>query len=163
MKYVKSGSVISIPLPDGGSCNAVVLFVSRYFRNVMLIGLFADGYRDSSGYTTGDLCDSIKVLVYTSQVMVKKGKWPIVGEIALPSIASFTERIDGQSVWVEDQRVRTATREDKATIPIMGVDGQGAVELLAEEIASRCDYSQSTQIDIKRTCLLIDKIRASNF
>jgi hypothetical protein len=123
---VQLGQVILIPITNERYVVGQVLFVSKVFRNVILLSVH-------------DQCVTIPVSpsvlgrvvcrLYTSSVPIKMDRWITVGQTVLDhNNALLTQRIVGGEVWIEDTRVREATREDFEILPIMEVVGATLVE-----------------------------------
>lgn len=160
MRKPHVGDVIEVPL--GGSddaARAVVLFVSKHFKDVMLIGAPAPTDRNKGPFSLPELCDVIRVLVYTSQLSVSAGRWEVVGAIEVEAAEFFSERIVGENVWISDDVARKATSEERGTLPLMSVAGEGAVEKLLRQVLLDEERSRMTKLVAGRSTALLSRLR----
>jgi hypothetical protein len=131
-KDVKPGDVVLIPL-RGKYGVGKVLYVSKRYRDVILLGIYRKAVSEESMPTS--LPDVMPALVYTSQVAVQQRRWVVVGHEPLKeNQQGLAKRIVGGEVWLEDEELRPATSEDARSLPRMLVLGAGLVEKRAEQL-----------------------------
>lgn len=131
---IQEGAIILIPVREGMWVVGKTLYVSKIFRNVILLGLTNRVCR--SPEMPSPIPREYVALVYTSQVAVTNGRWTFVGESELtPNEHALSERIVGGEVWLKDKELRSASEEDRLTLPKMQVMGAGLVEDQAGAIA----------------------------
>jgi hypothetical protein len=122
------GDLIAIPAL-GKWALAKVLFVSRHFKNIMLISLMSELLGDPD-----DLPDGLRhlesgVTFYTASVGFGKRGWRVVGSSDVSSEEVHKSlRIVAGEVWVRDELLRQASPDDEKVIRTMGVDGFIRVE-----------------------------------
>jgi hypothetical protein len=125
-KRVQIGDVVLIPAKDNYVPGKVV-YVSKYFKNVILLGLYRKLIKGKIMPKT--LPGAFFKLVYTSQEPILKGRWEVVGnESPMLSQAGLTKRIVGGEVWIDDECIAPATDADFKSLPKMSVWGAGLVE-----------------------------------
>jgi hypothetical protein len=119
-----------------------VLYLSHEFKNVVLLGLY--DLTLAEPFLPSTWPSRFYEKVYTSQRMIQDGDWPIVGFEALKDEEKgVARRIVGGEVWLDDQELGTATKEDWAHLPKMLVAGAGLVEKDARTIAIRAKASKA--------------------
>jgi hypothetical protein len=132
-KQVSVGDIALIPVRDF-FVPAKVLYLSNYFKHVILLGIYK--LKQSEKTMPSALPENFADLLYTSQEMILKKLWPRVGhEALLPGQQGLSERIVGGDIWVEDECVRPASKQDYELLRQMGVCGMGLVQEIAAEIA----------------------------
>lgn len=133
---VKTGEIALIPLKDGDFISAKVLYLSAYFKDVILLALFP--HKMSAERMPESLPNEPSLLLYTSQLSITKGRWKSVGVQGLrKNEIDKARRIVADEVWLNDEQLRSATDEDLASLPKMSVCGADWVEEDAEEIAAK--------------------------
>lgn len=134
MKRVAAGDVVLIPVPNGGFGVTKVLYASRYFKNVILLGVYK---LKLFQVKMPEVLPQEFVLphIYTGNQGIGEGcMWPRVGNVGVTdSENAMSLRVVAGHVYLGDECIRAATREDERTLPFMGVAGQ----LLVEEQVAR--------------------------
>jgi hypothetical protein len=128
---VALGEIILIPI-SGGFVQAKILFLSKLYKDVMLLGIYA--YSSDMKQYAVPVVGDFAATYYASKQAILKGKWSSTGIIEPLSETErhLSKRIVGGTVWVEDQYLGPATLEDEQTLPQMDVYGS---DLLEEEVA----------------------------
>ena len=133
-KDVVEGDVILIPAGEQ-FVPAKVLYRSKYFRGVILIGLY--NLLVEPQEQVEELPEKISVLLYTGRDPITAGRWPCINNFGLrASEEGHTKRIVGGEVWVEDRCEGVASDEDIKQLPKMLVKGATLVERAAEQLAA---------------------------
>jgi hypothetical protein len=134
-KKAKEGDVLRIPLPTGMSAFAKVLYASRRYRNVMLLGVARTTQPSAS--IPIDL-DFSAGLFYTSVVCPFDLGWEIVTRIPLTQSETLRSvRIVAGDVWVGDAHVRPASDSDLETLPQMSVLACALLQMKVYEFFNR--------------------------
>lgn len=129
---VSVGEIVLIPV-EHEFVPAKVLFLSDYFKDVILLGLYP--MRISSLEMPSMLPDKFRHLVYTSQAIILKQRWHSVGiESIRPSEKDLSKRVAGGEVWDEDRHLGRATKDQIQSLPQMRILGAERVEALASGI-----------------------------
>jgi hypothetical protein len=95
---VHIGDVVLVPA-SGGFILAQVLYVSKRFKNVILLGM-------CSALTVEkklplELPSQFSALLYTSQEPITKGRWSVVGDMPLSDEdRALSKRIVAGDVWL---------------------------------------------------------------
>lgn len=125
-KKAKAGDVVRIPLPNDLYGFAKVLYTSRHYRNVMLLGA-ARGAHSTSSFPTG--LDFTAGLFYTSVSCPVYNSWEFVAQVPpSDSEADCSLRIVAGDVWLGDAHLRPASDADRTTLPQMSVLGCGILQ-----------------------------------
>ena len=125
MVALRVGDIVAIPTLNGEQ-HALVLFLSRHFKKVMLLGVVeAADHRFGS---IDEVASAVSLLIYTSRESVDAGRWRVVGHTPVPGSAEFSERIVANTVWRQDLKLRPAPKTEARGIPTMRIAGEGAVE-----------------------------------
>jgi len=128
---VKPGALFAIPSGEVFGL-AKVIFLSTYFRDVMLIRLFRDRARSPSVLSAPDP-EAASALYYTGVGAAAKGRWVYIGHQGVSEQErAMTLRISGGEVWIEDTHLRPATDADSRSLQLMDVHGY---RLIAKAIA----------------------------
>jgi hypothetical protein len=130
------GDVALVPTGIGRAIPAKVLYVSSYFKDVILLAL----YRSVVAHGTGlpEFPDPPALLVYTSQTPILRGRWPKVGHRPVSDgERGLAKRIVAGDVWLGDECLGPASPEDTKLLPKMLVAGAGLVEKKAVSLASK--------------------------
>lgn len=127
----KLGDVFSFS-PDGrGPVVTCVLFVSKVYRDVVLLGVIKMGDSVEEVDLAQQMNQSDAYRFYTIGSEVKK-YWNRIGSIEIPDdlIDKYSYRRVGGTVVQRDTEIRSATRDEilKGLIPQMGVQGIDLVE-----------------------------------
>jgi hypothetical protein len=131
-KRLNVGDVILIPLKDNIFGIGKILFLSKRFKNVILLGVYDQFVKTPSMPTS---LGEISLKLYTGQQAIKEGPWILVGnETLLDSQRNLSKCIVADDVWFEDQKIRTATADDFATLPELLALGRGLVEKKVQEL-----------------------------
>lgn len=147
-KDLSIGTIITIPT-GGISIPACVLFVSAYWKDVILLGAPCDPLIDTSSVPS--LAARLRILTYASQTSIHVGRWPIVGAAQLPDTEPFTTRIVADSVWVADRILRPTTPDDHDHLPVMRVAGEGAVESLFHQVFGAASHTPFAKLLLRES------------
>ena len=128
MTRVRAGQLVAIPISDRGFALAQVLWLSRRFRNVALIGVFPGLRASASALPEPDR--PFASLLYTGSQPISRGIWPVVGLLPLQAgDGPLSLRRVAAHVYLADEAVRVATPEDESQLPEMDVLGAAAASL----------------------------------
>ena len=123
---VKEGDIFTIP----GTSNfgvAKVIYLSEYFKDVILIKLYQVSYDSQVDISIPEGAEFS--LYYTGIDSVKKGKWEYLGcEAVGAEEKQLTKRIVGGDVWIEDQHLGTASEKERVELPKMQTYGYRLIE-----------------------------------
>ena len=111
-------------IPGGGKFGiAKVIYVSKFFRNVILLRLFHKTFATPE-QAEAPTATAPSDLIYTGKGAIKPGEWIYFGEQPQhPSERDMTRRIVGGDVWVEDEHLGPASEQDRLTLKDMMVSG----------------------------------------
>lgn len=133
-KNVKVGEIALIPAGDGKFIPGKVLYLSKRYKDVVLLALSKKPITESN--MPEDFLIDPSLCVYTSQVAIKNGRWKSVGlESLREQEKGLAVRIVGGSVWEEDEEIRPAAEDDYSSLPKMQVLGAALVEKKALQLA----------------------------
>lgn len=138
----KAGQIVAIPTGDGRYVAGKLLFLSKRYRNVALIGLSPREVRVDDP-APGLLEVDLEMLLYGSKAAVASGRWPILGSSPLSDWerAQSLRRVAG-GVWLADDYVREATPADLEELPEMRVKGDLLVEKAAQAVLDGAEAPQ---------------------
>ncbi|HEX6290919.1 MAG TPA: Imm26 family immunity protein [Herpetosiphonaceae bacterium] len=127
---VKEGDIIAIPFDDQRVAAALILHVSKVFRNAILIGIYEQVFPSIDAIDLQTLGGPfIGVPNYTGKQMVRDGDWPVIGNsAALFAAATIPELRVVDTVYYKDTPVRLLSAEEEARYPVHTVAGKGYVE-----------------------------------
>lgn len=112
--------MIEIDVSPDTSVVAKVLYASRFFRDLVLLGVYLDGY-------VADRQPDL--LVYTSGKCIGSGGWREVGnEEVSAAERNLSLRIVGGEVWQGDEVLRAASEDDWKKLSNMAASGCAAAE-----------------------------------
>lgn len=136
-RVLSPGDVIAVPLSDGPYwALGKVLYVSGYFKDVMLLGFFRTRFDDPSLTGMAGPEPEYCCLLYTAASGWERAGWRWAG--SLPLLSSDAERslrVVAQDLWLGDCRLGTATETQRRELPRMGVLGfAGVVKRLEREL-----------------------------
>jgi Immunity protein 26 len=115
------GDVFLIPLSESESALCRVVYVSSYFKKVMLITVH--GRCRSTQANPAQALSGTVASFYCSTQSMATGHWPLVGSSRLqPEDKLLSRRIVGGDVWLADQHLGPASEED-SNLPQMDVHG----------------------------------------
>lgn len=135
-KSISVGEVALIPVGGEEFVPAKVLYISKYYKNVILLALY--GKTITGCKMPKDIPVEATMLVYTTQVAIKSERWKSVGVQPLrEQEKGQAKRIVGGSVWDEDQEIRIANDDDYTDLPKMLVLGAALVEKKALQIKDK--------------------------
>lgn len=135
-KLVSVGEVFLIPAGTHRFVPAKVLFVEARIKGVILVALYASVVKTKSEPI--ELPESFDRLLYTTQEPILCGNWPSVGIHELrQNETGRTERLIGNAVWIENEKIRIATDEELSKIPSMDVCNSNWIEEDAQEIVAK--------------------------
>ncbi|OYP37608.1 hypothetical protein [Rhodopirellula sp. MGV] len=118
------GDVIAVPI-NGVWALGRVIFVSKYFKEIMLIEFRGPFSSDAADWHTGRPL----VSVYTAAASFERRGWKKVGTAGVGDAElKKSIRVVANEVWEQDVFLRKATANDKQQIPMMLVDGFIRVE-----------------------------------
>ncbi len=117
-KRAKVGDVIRIPLSDGQIALGKILFISKRYKNVMLVGVYP--FRHSPMELPSTWPKEFAGMMYTSTRGVSSGEWDVVNHqtVTVEEHQLSTCIIAGE-VWVGDEHIRSATTQDLGNLPEM--------------------------------------------
>lgn len=123
---VELGGIYAIP-GGGHYAFAKVIYMSEYFKDVLLIRMYA------KAFPSIDLPLSLENVpsrgIYTGIDSVKKGAWLFAGSAPVTDAdRAFTRRVVGGDVWVEDAHIGPASDEELRALPNMDVYGYRLIE-----------------------------------
>jgi len=128
-KQVELGGLYAIPGVDKFGL-AKVIYVSKYFRDVILIRLYKEAYAslDDMGQESPTQ-DADSVLYYTGGGAIKAGSWRYLGgQPVSEKERALTKRIVGGGVWIEDNHIGPAADADMSNLKQMSVHAYKLVE-----------------------------------
>lgn len=127
MKKDIEGSLFAIPI-EGGVGVAKVIFLSKYFADMICIKVYKKRISDAASVSADDFCGPFDVY-YTSIDGFKKKRWMIIAkEPVSDSEKALTRRTAGGEIWVEDNHLGPASDAELAELPKMLVHGGGLIE-----------------------------------
>jgi hypothetical protein len=126
-KSPRVGDIVLIPVRTDTYAVAKVLFLSRRYKGVMLLGVSKT--RTVATRTVPDpLPVDYELRIYTGVRLVGPDAWPVVGHDPSPVDPDVSRRRIAGAVWVGDEWQGAATDEDLRNLPEQGVAGRAAVE-----------------------------------
>jgi hypothetical protein len=129
MKQVVPGQIVAVPVGEGKIRPAKVLFCSKRYKNVILLGLSGSILPAQAATEKWDSHDFTWKRVYTGAQIIRQGCWPVIGQSPLAKTEEDASlRIVAGSVWFQDTELRPATENDRRTLPTMSVAGRALVE-----------------------------------
>lgn len=79
-RIIKAGDIFAVPLDDHMIAAGIVLHVSRYFDNSILVGYFDRRYGSIEEISAGELPARFAFTPnYTGKQMLVSGEWPVIG------------------------------------------------------------------------------------
>ncbi|MGH8049805.1 MAG: hypothetical protein ACREPB_03995 [Arenimonas sp.] len=127
MNELNVGDMIAIPSGERFGL-AKVIYVSEFFRNVILLRLFRTTYRDPNVKEFPD-AEALADLYYTSSDPVTEGRWAKIGvQQILTSENLMSKRTVGGDVWIGDEHFGPASEQDLEELPKMLTYGYRLVE-----------------------------------
>ena len=141
-RRVKEGDLYTV-IVAGKTGLTKVIYVSKVFKNVVLLKLFArDFSRDATPYV--DAANFDFKLLYTSKSILKKAHWAFISKKAHWAFIrneevtaherELSKRSVGSEVWIEDRLVGPATYDDLERLPQMRVKGFKLIEKRVGEL-----------------------------
>ena len=127
--YIKSGDIILIPVDEDRCAVAKIIYLSKYFKDVILLRTYPLVVSFSVG--TIELPKNLvkELLIYTGNQKIKMEKWKKIDNIPVTEPETkMSKRIVGGDVWIEDECMRTATDQDCKNLERMLVSGARLVE-----------------------------------
>jgi len=132
---LKVGDIILIPLEGGGFGVGKILFLSKRFRNVILLGIYDQFARDISMPT---LLGEMPLKLYTGQQAIKEGYWFLVGKEPLQdSQLGLSKRIVAGDVWIGDDKIGPASKDDLEKLPKMLCFGSELVKRKVRQLIQK--------------------------
>jgi hypothetical protein len=139
--HINLGDVISIPLGDENCAMGKIIFLSKRYKNVILLSIYpmVCNILDAAIPPVENFTN--RLLVYTTINPIVADRWKKVRNYSVSEHErEMSTRIVADSVWVEDNYVRPATKKDFETLPVMVVGGY----LLVQKKAKK--YLESLQL-----------------
>jgi hypothetical protein len=139
--HINLGDVISIPLGDENCAMGKIIFLSKRYKNVILLSIYpmVCNILDAAIPPVENFTN--RLLVYTTINPIVADRWKKVRNYSVSEHErEMSTRIVADSVWVEDNYVRPATKKDFETLPVMVVGGY----LLVQKEAKK--YLESLQL-----------------
>lgn len=122
MKNLKNGSIFAIPCSNQFGL-AKVIYISEYFKDVLLIKLLQHKFDSVEAMNLNDKSDKF-TLYYVAKEAIKKGDWQFLGEEAVSDAEkALSKRMVGSGVWIEDTYLGEATDKDYEDLSPMGIYG----------------------------------------
>jgi hypothetical protein len=112
---VEPGDVVLIPLGESEHAIAKVLFVSSYYKDVVVLGVSTER-KAKKAEMPDPLPSKFDVVVCTGVKYVGK-VWPKVGRDPRPVEREASKRIVAGAIVVGDEKVGVATPEDAKRLP----------------------------------------------
>jgi hypothetical protein len=128
-KRVAEGDLVAVPLADSRFAFCKILFLSSYYRDVILLGAsrVAFDHLDSLP-PIPDRFDAKRF--YTGRKSFRVGRWHRLAAAPLaPDERESSLRIVAGGVWLRDEMLREATAQDLRELPTMSVAGAGLAEI----------------------------------
>lgn len=117
-KRITPGDLVAVPLDNGMVAVGIVLHVSKIFRNSMLVGFYDLAFKSVEEVAIPSLPPAfVFVPNYTSQQLVRNGRWQIIGSrLELLEAATIPHLRVGTDIYYKDEVVHhfSSTEEDKA-------------------------------------------------
>ncbi|WEK58319.1 MAG: hypothetical protein P0Y52_01915 [Candidatus Brevundimonas phytovorans] len=127
LRKVSEGDVIAIPTASMVGV-AKILFVSKYFKDMILIRLLSTRFLSVEAARSADL-KGFQELIYTAVDPIRKGRWVVVAHQSVSDEErAMSKRTSGGEVWLQDTHLGPASDTDLATLPRMLVFGSGLIE-----------------------------------
>jgi hypothetical protein len=122
----REGDIFRIPLPSGASGIAKVLYVSKRYRNVMLLGVAAGADISEVAAVEADFSAG---LFYTSVEAPAYLGWHCIASTPVSFAESqLSRRIVGGEVWLGDVEIGPASSDDRRKLPRMLALGGGILK-----------------------------------
>lgn len=123
---VAAGDICLIPLPGHGFAVAKVLYCLQRFKNIVLLGVWTGGTVPKKELPK-QLPEDLALRIYAGSKFVGS-TWPVVGHAPLaPSEENASLRVVGRHVYLAEEQVREATREDFKQIPAQEISNEAMV------------------------------------
>lgn len=116
-------------IPGGGKfAFGKVVYLSEYFKEVMLVRFFEKAY--ASPERAPDELDVLPSRAFFTGIdSIKKGGWKLVATSWVSEAEkTMSRRIVGGDVWVGDDHIGPASDEELRTLPQMDVYGHRLIE-----------------------------------
>lgn len=125
---LEAGALFAVPGAAGSVFGLTkVIFVSAYYKNVMLIRLFPERAADPTALPI-PAPEAQSALYYTGVDSIKRGNWIPLGKQAVTAEElAMTKRVSAREVWIEDTHLGPATEEDMRTLKSLDVHGYGLI------------------------------------
>lgn len=124
-----AGDLLAIPLSEGVAAAGIVLHVSRVFRKNMLLGVYDQIFRSAESIDPNALEGRLfDVPNYVDTLPVLQGVWPVVGNSPGLLRAPVPELRMGAQIYLKDEVVGTASREELKRYPALQFAGYAFVE-----------------------------------
>lgn len=129
-REIIAGDLLAIPLSEGIAAAGIVLHVSRVFRKNMLLGVYDQIFRSAESIDLNALEGRLfDVPNYVDTLPVLQGVWPVVGNSSkLLRAAPVPELRMGAQIYLKDEVVGTASREELKRYPALQFAGYAFVE-----------------------------------
>lgn len=130
---IKVGDLIAIP--SGAYVGlAKVIYVSHYFRQVVLIKLYRAAFQVQESHSP--CAEAAADLYYTSSSPIFTDRWKVTGYEPISECERLmSRRIVSGDIWVGDECLGQATEHDLKTLPKMLVYGFKLIEKAVTKVA----------------------------
>lgn len=127
------GSIYAIP-GGGKYAFAKVIYLSNYFKNLMLIRFFEKSF--SAAEMPVEPLDSLPNHgIYTGTDSIKKGAWIYICTMNVTDTERvMSRRLVGGDVWVGDEHLGSDSAEETSSLPNMDVFGYRLIEKVVSRL-----------------------------
>lgn len=130
-----------MPLGENQIALGRVLFVSTFFKDVMLLGVLPGTHGTvEPGRSASSLPEQYLTQFYTGARAIHRSGWAIVPGARVEGINyEASTRIVGGHVWRGDDCLRPVGDNDRSRLPVMGVLGHLGVVARVREVLHAAD------------------------
>jgi hypothetical protein len=146
---IKLGSVVRI-----GDSNqngyGVVINIFKIHSEQLQMAIFKD---------QPEIWDETKVaaLMFSFIEPIDTGRWKNIGTIEIPlNVRNLSRRIDAGNLYIGEDLIRSATRDDEKCSPSMRVPYYGAFENMSNQIINNKKLSPASERIIRATRILFE-------
>ncbi len=126
-KKVSAGDLIAIPAYSGKCVLGKTLFVSKYYKNVVLLRLWSVDVHKIG--VEVDKRPTNSFLFFTTQGEIKDGEWEIIGNEKLNAEEPEMLRYySAGSIYLGHERIGSVTNDDRRCLLKLSVKGYGLVQ-----------------------------------
>ena len=149
---------IGVPTDEAGHREAVVLFLSKRERDVILLGLPSEKLASVVGLNS--VFEHVQALVYTTREPIDKGVWPVLRVLDVDeSLIELSHRQDVTGAWRGDERLEHTGAPESLPFPQLAVAGEGVVRNVARQLHEGNPSKFTTKV-IKNTARLYGYLQA---